>query len=155
MSLYNQSAQANEYESRHSYAANEVGISPVFVGRPNGKQRKARKLIGLLLRGSFELGFWSACLLTGSSQQPYGFVNIEVECAKTKNEIAFDTSMEPMSKKLEGTKWRSYIRKISDTKIGTGLQTSKDGKQFEPYGESILEEAEWGKNGTSLPRIVD
>ena len=34
----------------------------------------------------------------------YGFVNNEVECARTKNEITFDIIMEPLPKQFEGTK---------------------------------------------------
>ncbi len=72
----------------------------------------------------------------------YGFVNNEVEYARTKNEIRFDIVMEPLPKQFEGTKWRSYIRRISDTKIAMGLETSRNGKEFRPYGESMLEKQE-------------
>jgi hypothetical protein len=69
----------------------------------------------------------------------YGFVNNEVECARTKNEIKFDMTMEPLPKQFEGTKWRSFIRKISDTKVAMGMEIAKDGKEFKNYGESTLE----------------
>ena len=71
-----------------------------------------------------------------------GFVNNEVECGRTKNEIRFDIVMEPLPKQFEGTKWRSFIRRVSDTKIAMGLETARDGKEFKPYGESILEKQE-------------
>jgi hypothetical protein len=71
----------------------------------------------------------------------YGFVNNEVECARTKNEIRFNISMEPLPKQFEGTCWRSFIRRISDTKIAMGMEAAKEGKEFKPYGESILEKA--------------
>jgi hypothetical protein len=69
----------------------------------------------------------------------YGFVNNEVECARTKNEIRFDITMEPLPEQYEGTRFRSFIKKISDTKIALGMEVAKEGKEFESYGESILE----------------
>ena len=72
----------------------------------------------------------------------YGFVNNEVEYARTKSEIRFDIVMEPLPKQFEGTKWRSFIRRVSDTKIAMGLETAKGGEKFKPYGESILEKQE-------------
>ena len=72
----------------------------------------------------------------------YGFVNNEVEYRRTKSEIRFEIVMEPLPKQFEGTKWRSFIRRISDTKIAMGLETSRNGKEFKPYGESMLEKQE-------------
>ena len=69
----------------------------------------------------------------------YGFVNNEVERSRTKNEIKFDITMEPLPKQFEGTCCRSFIRRISNTKIAMGLEIARDGKEFKPYGESILE----------------
>jgi hypothetical protein len=69
----------------------------------------------------------------------YGFVNNEVECARIKNEIKFDISMEPLPKQFERTRWRSFIRKISDDKIAMGMEVEKEGGEFKPYGETILE----------------
>lgn len=71
----------------------------------------------------------------------YGFVNNEVECARTRNEIKFDITMEPLPKQYEGTRWRSFIRKISDTRIAMGMEVAKQGEKFKSYGESILEKA--------------
>lgn len=68
----------------------------------------------------------------------YGFVNNEVECARTKNEIKFDITMEPLPKQFEGTRWRSFLRKISENKVAMGMEVARDGKEFESYGESIL-----------------
>lgn len=62
-----------------------------------------------------------------------------MECARTKNEIKFDITYETLLKQFEGTRWRSFIRKISDTKIATGLEIAKEGEDFKRYGESILE----------------
>ncbi len=69
----------------------------------------------------------------------YGFVNNEVECARSKDEIRFDITMEPLPKQFEGMRWRSFIRKISDDKVAMGLEVARDGKEFKSYGESILE----------------
>jgi hypothetical protein len=69
----------------------------------------------------------------------YGFVNNEVECARTKNEIKFDITMEPLPKQYEGTRFRSFLKKISDTKIAMGMEVAREGKEFKSYGESILE----------------
>ena len=69
----------------------------------------------------------------------YGFVNNEVECAKSKDEIRFDIIMEPLPKQFEGTRWRSFLRKISEDKVAMGMEVARDGKEFESYGESILE----------------
>ncbi len=70
----------------------------------------------------------------------YGFVNNEVECERTENSIRFDITTEPLSKQVgPGMLWRSTLRKISDTKIATGLEAAKPGQKFKSYGESILE----------------
>jgi len=70
----------------------------------------------------------------------YGFVNNEVECTRTKDMIRFDITTEPLSKQVgPGMRWRSTLRKISSTKIATGLEMAKPGQEFKSYGESILE----------------
>jgi hypothetical protein len=69
----------------------------------------------------------------------YGFVDNEVECARTKNEIKFDVTHEPLPKQYEGTCWRSFIRRISDTKVAMGLEVAKEGGEFKPFGESTIE----------------
>ncbi len=68
----------------------------------------------------------------------YGFVNNEVEYSKSENEVRFDITMEPLPKNFEGTRWRSFIRKISDSKIALGLEAAKQGEDFKSYGETIL-----------------
>jgi len=67
----------------------------------------------------------------------YGFVNNEVECFRNANEIKFDVTMEPLPKQFGGTRWRSYIRKISENTIATGLETAEGEEAFKNYGESI------------------
>jgi hypothetical protein len=72
----------------------------------------------------------------------YGFVNNEVECAGNKDEIKFDVTMEPLPKSFEGTRWRSFLRKISDKELAMGLEVAKQGEEFKKYGESILHKTE-------------
>lgn len=70
----------------------------------------------------------------------YGFVNNEVECERTNDTIKFDITTEPISKQVgPDMLWRSTLRKISDTKIATGLEMAKPGQPFKNYGESIIE----------------
>jgi hypothetical protein len=68
----------------------------------------------------------------------YGFVNNEVESSRGNGEIIFDITMEPLPKQFEGTRWRSFMRKISDTKIAVGLEVAKGNEDFKSYGETIL-----------------
>ena len=68
----------------------------------------------------------------------YRFVNNELEYARTKDEITFDITMEPLPKQFEGTRWRSFMRKISDTQIAMGLEVAKGRGEFQSYGETIL-----------------
>lgn len=70
----------------------------------------------------------------------YGFVNNEVESTSTDDCVKFDISTEPLSKQVgPGMLWRSTLRKISNTKIATGLEMAKPGQEFKSYGESTLE----------------
>lgn len=68
----------------------------------------------------------------------YGFVNNEVEHSRSENEIKFDVTMEPLPKQFRGTRWRSFIRKISNNKLAVGLEVTKEGEAFKPYGEETL-----------------
>jgi hypothetical protein len=56
-------------------------------------------------------------------------VDNEVECFRTEDAIEFDVTHEPMPKEHEGTKFRSFIRKNSEAKIATGLETAKEGER--------------------------
>ena len=67
----------------------------------------------------------------------YGFVNNEVEYARSDKEIRFEVAVEPSPKQFEGMRWRSYIRKISDSKIAMGLEWVKGEGEFELFGETI------------------
>jgi len=71
----------------------------------------------------------------------YGFVNNEVEYARSKDEIKFDVDMEPMPKQFEGIRWRSYMRKISETQIAMGLEMAEKGKDYKSYGETVYSRA--------------
>jgi hypothetical protein len=68
----------------------------------------------------------------------YGFVNNEVEYARSKDEIRFEITVESLPKQFEGICWRSYIRKISDQKVATGLEMAKGEGELQRYGETIL-----------------
>lgn len=67
----------------------------------------------------------------------YGFVNNEVEYARSSVEIRFDVEVEPLPKEFKGMRWRSYIKKLADNKIGMGLEVAKEGEEFKNYGETI------------------
>ena len=67
----------------------------------------------------------------------YGFVNNEVEYARSDNEIKFDMEVEPLPKEFEGIRWRSYVRKISERKVAMGLELAREGKEFRRYGETV------------------
>lgn len=68
----------------------------------------------------------------------YGFVNNEVEYARSNSEIKFDIEVEPLPKQFEGIRWRSYIRKISEKKVAVGLEMAREEEGFRRYGETVL-----------------
>ena len=68
----------------------------------------------------------------------YGFVNNETEFMHGEDIIRFEINMEPVPEYFKGTKWRSFIRKISDDKLLDGLESSQDGVNFELFGETEL-----------------
>lgn len=68
----------------------------------------------------------------------YGWVNNEVAYKGNANEIHFDVISEPLPKQFEGIQWRSYIIKVSPTKILMGLEEAKKGGDFKLYGETEL-----------------
>lgn len=68
----------------------------------------------------------------------YGFVNNEVEYARSNDEIRFDVDVEPLPKQFEGIRWRSYMRKISEKKIAMGLEMAREREEFKKYGETVL-----------------
>lgn len=68
----------------------------------------------------------------------YGFVNHETEYARGEGEIRFDVRTEPSPKQFEGLRWRSFLRKVGDAEIATGLEVAKPGEDFRAYGETRL-----------------
>ena len=68
----------------------------------------------------------------------YGFVNNEIEYERSESEVRFEVISEPIPQAFDGMRWRSYIRKISDTEIRAGLESAKEGEDFTSYGETIL-----------------
>jgi hypothetical protein len=46
--------------------------------------------------------------------------------------------MEPLSKSFQGTRWRSYLKKISENKIAVGLEVAKENEEFKSYGETVM-----------------
>ncbi len=71
-----------------------------------------------------------------------GVVHDEVEVEISETEIVFEVSLESPPPAFDGMRWRSYVRKISDTEVCFGLLTAKNDADFEPYGESILVKSE-------------
>ncbi len=66
----------------------------------------------------------------------YGFVNNEISYYYDENSIKFEMTIEPSPKQFEGMTWRSFMTKISNSKIELGLETSKDGASFELFNKS-------------------
>lgn len=71
----------------------------------------------------------------------YGFVNNETEYTRSATEIRFEIIFEPLPRQFEGTRWRSYIRKLSETEIVEGLEAAKGKEEFKLYGETRLKKA--------------
>jgi len=95
---------------------------------------------GRLLNKSISLFFYDAAeeKFKRKTFFSYGFVNNEVEYSKSESEIMFDINMEPLPKNFERTRWRSFIRKVSENKIALGLEAAKQGEDFQSYGETVL-----------------
>jgi hypothetical protein len=95
-------------------------------------KRLVNRSVGLLFYDDAEKKFKRKTFFS------YGFVNNEVEYARTQNEIKFDITMEPLPQNFRGTQWRSFIRKISDKKVAVGLEVAKEGEDFQKYGETTM-----------------
>jgi len=93
---------------------------------------------GRLLNKSISLLFYDQAegKLKRKSFFSYGFVNNEVEYARSESEIRFDVIIEPLPKQFQGIRWRSYLRKISENKVAMGLEMSREGEAFKKYGET-------------------
>jgi hypothetical protein len=83
---------------------------------------------------AFLVGSWK-----GSAKDQFGEKGV-IEGAVVFS--ARHVTMEPLLKSFEGTRWRSFIRKLSDTKMAMGLEVAKEGEEFKKYGESILSKTE-------------
>ena len=69
----------------------------------------------------------------------YGFANNDVEYQRSSSEIRFETTTEPLPTQFKGLRWRSYIKKLSDTTITLGMETAKEGADFQLYGETVFQ----------------
>jgi len=94
--------------------------------------RLVNKSIGLMFFDGAEQKFKRKTFFS------YEFVNNEVEYLRNEKEIRFDITIEPLSKSFQGTRWRSFIRKISEDKVAVGLEVAKESEEFKSYGETIM-----------------
>jgi hypothetical protein len=106
------------------------------VGENRCEGRLLHKSISILFYDDVEKKFKRKTFFS------YGSVDVEMECARTKDEINFDVTHEPVQKQYEETCMRSFLRKISERKIATGLEIAKKGAEFKQFGESILEKVQ-------------
>ncbi|MFX1561712.1 MAG: hypothetical protein ACFFDP_00190 [Promethearchaeota archaeon] len=94
---------------------------------------------GQLINSSISLMFFDsiAKIFRRKTMFSYGFVNNEVEYKRNNGEIRFDVTTEPIPKQFMGIRWRSYIRKISESEIAMGLEKAEEGEDFAIYGETV------------------
>lgn len=69
----------------------------------------------------------------------YGFANNDVEYQRSSSEIRFETTTEPLPSQFRGLRWRSYIKKLTDTTIALGMESAKKGGDFKSYGETVFQ----------------
>ena len=73
----------------------------------------------------------------------YGFVNNEIEVSRNQDEIIFEVEMEPTPPPYQGTRTRSFVRKVSGNRISTGLMMApKQSGEFKKYGEMFMDRIE-------------
>jgi hypothetical protein len=65
-------------------------------------------------------------------------VNNEVEIERDESMVRFEINMEPVPKFFKGTKWRSYLKKVSEDTVLDGLESSQDGLNYSLFGETKL-----------------
>jgi hypothetical protein len=53
----------------------------------------------------------------------------------------FGVVVEPAVRQLEGVRWRSNLRRISEREVVTGLSEAKHGEPFAPYVKVVLARA--------------
>lgn len=75
--------------------------------------------------------------LRRKSAYSYGFVNNEVEFERTSDIVRFDVVQEPSPQAFDGMRWRSYIKKISDSEVREGLEVAKSEEDFAIYADNV------------------
>ena len=68
----------------------------------------------------------------------YGFVNNEVEYYRDEKIIRFDIAIEPLPEMFKGTRWRSFIEKVSEDVVREGLEIAKGDGDYENFGITVL-----------------
>lgn len=68
----------------------------------------------------------------------YGFVNNEVEIERDGPMVRFEIEMEQVPESFKGTRWRSYLKRVSDDTVLDGLESSQDGVNYSLFGETVL-----------------
>ncbi len=66
----------------------------------------------------------------------YGWINNEVGEWKDDGLVFDIVSIDGEPEFFKGVRWRSFIRKYSESEIGFGLEVAKKGEQFRLYGET-------------------
>jgi hypothetical protein len=111
-----------------SHEPSEMFIAMIGESRTNGK----------LVNRSAAYLTWDPNIskYVRKSMFSYGWINNEVGDFNDER-LTFDViSMDGEPDYFKGLKWRSFIHRYSQNEIGTGLEVSKKGEPFRPYGES-------------------
>ncbi len=75
--------------------------------------------------------------LRRKSAYSYGFVNNEVEFERTNDVVRFDVVQEPSPQAFDGMRWRSYIKKTSETEVSEGLEVATGEEDFTNYADNV------------------
>jgi hypothetical protein len=68
----------------------------------------------------------------------YGFVNNEVKYYRDESVIRFGIEMEPVTAFFMGTRWRSFIEKMSEDEVREGLEVAKGDRDYKSFGVTVL-----------------
>lgn len=68
----------------------------------------------------------------------YCFVNNEIEYYRDEKTKRFQIEVEPEPVMFKGTRWRSFIRIISDKEVHLGLEVAKRDDDFKSFGVTVL-----------------
>lgn len=52
--------------------------------------------------------------------------------------IRFETTIEPEPKYFRGTRWRSFVEKVSEDEVHLGLEMAKGDEAFETFGVTVM-----------------